>query len=90
MKNKKDERIRIDVHINPLIYQQVDPNHIDEYIARGRRGIELAEKGNREIIDCVESLKQCGGYGGLGDFASYEYCMWTIEKRPPMEKRHKT
>jgi hypothetical protein len=71
----------MDVPINPLIYQQVDPAHIEEYIARGKRGIEEAKKGNRKIIDGVESLRPNGGYGGLGDFASYEYCMWQIERK---------
>ena len=61
----------------PYVYQQIAPEHQIEYIERAERGMKSEDE---NVKKCVENLKKDGGYGGLGDYASYEYCQWWAEK----------
>lgn len=65
---------RIPKQIVPMI----SGKYCGEYADRAERAIR--EK-NPSILACVDALKKYGGYGGTGDYGSYEYCQWRIDKR---------
>lgn len=47
-----------------------------EYVERAHRGMSSTDP---NVKQCVDWLREQGGYGGLGDYASYEYCQWQKE-----------
>ena len=55
----------------------VHPKYWGEYQERAERAIKEQDP---DILKCVEFLKPYNGYGGTGDYGSFEYCQWWKDK----------
>lgn len=67
---------RIPENIRPMISYR----GCKEFADRAERGIINYLNGNKNVVSCVEAMRKYNGYGGTGDYGSFEYCQRWEEK----------